>query len=416
MPEQPQFVPAAGAPPGEDELRLPRAPGVIRRFWARHPLLADVLIAVAAFLIAVPSVAVRSPLTAPVSGWWIAAGLILSIVGCGALVWRRRRPVAVLAVSLLPTLAVEPMLAAALSGPAAVVALYSVAVYRSVRSCWIAFGVASTALAVNGLARILIDPSLLSVQLNVVVSSIVGLLLGALVGVNVGNRRRYLMALIDRSRQLLVERDQQAQIAAAAERTRIAREMHDIVSHSLTVVVALADGATTTKDPERAADATRAIAQTAREALAEMRVMLGVLRDDDPVPLAPLGDATVQDAVATARAAGATVTLRETGDRAATATSRLALLRIVQEGITNALRYARPPADIRIEIDHRDDGIDVSIENDGAVPDAPSQGAGLGLRGLQERVAHVGGTMDAGFRAPGVWRLHAVIPASEGPA
>src|SRR5690606_15083342 len=86
--------------------------------------------------------------------------------------------------------------------------------------------------------------------------------------------------LIERSQQLAIERDQQAQIAAAEERTRIAREMHDIVSHSLAVVVALAEGATATEDQDRSRQATRAIADTSREALAQMRVMLGVLRSD----------------------------------------------------------------------------------------------------------------------------------------
>ncbi|QTV80514.1 sensor histidine kinase [Microbacterium sp. NIBRBAC000506063] len=106
------------------------------------------------------------------------------------------------------------------------------------------------------------------------------LLIGALIGVNVGGRKRYVEALIERSRQLAVERDQQAQLAAAAERTRIAREMHDIVSHSLAVVVALAEGAHAIDDPHRSKQANRAIADTAREALTQMRVMLGVLRTD----------------------------------------------------------------------------------------------------------------------------------------
>ena len=130
------------------------------------------------------------------------------------------------------------------------------------------------------------------------------LLLGALVGINVGNRRRYLSALIDRSRQLLVERDQQAELAAASERARIAREMHDIVSHSLTVIVALAEGANATADPARSREASRAVAATAREALSEMRMMLGVLRAADAAsdaPLGPLLDASLHDVIEAAR-------------------------------------------------------------------------------------------------------------------
>ena len=118
----------------------------------------------------------------------------------------------------------------------------------------------------------------LQIALNSVVSALVLGLIGTLIGVNVGGRKRYIAAVIDRSRQLLVERDQQAQLAAAAERARIAREMHDIVSHSLTVIVALSEGAAATADPEQARAASTASATTARAALAEMRSMLGVLR------------------------------------------------------------------------------------------------------------------------------------------
>ena len=115
-------------------------------------------------------------------------------------------------------------------------------------------------------------------------------LIGALIGANVGGRKRYVEALIERSRQLTIERDQQAQLATAAERTRIAREMHDIVSHSLTVIVALSEGAAATTETERARSAARTAADTARGALTEMRAMLGVLRTDDTgsAPLAPL--------------------------------------------------------------------------------------------------------------------------------
>lgn len=398
----------------EDDLRLPRPPGVIRRFWSRHPLFADILIAVLAFLISIPPVAVRAPVAAPAENWWFAAGAVLALAGCVALVWRRRLPVIVFAVSILPAVVFEPLLAATLGGPTSLIAIYSIAVYRNARTCWIAFGSASAAILLTSFVRILLDPGQLGVELNLDISTIVFLLLGALVGINVGNRRRYLDALIDRSRQLLVERDQQGRLAAAAERTRIAREMHDIVSHSLTVVISLADGATATRDPRSAREATLAIADTARAALTEMRVMLGVLRDDETAPLAPAGDTTVQDVVAGARAAGAPVALSVTGAPDSSPAVRLATIRIVAEGLTNALRYARQPTRIRVDVVHRDGGAEVTVENDGASPDSPSQGAGLGLRGLQERVAHVDGTMEAGMIAPGVWRLHATIPGERG--
>ena len=415
MPEPRQIVLGTGVAPAEDDLRLPRPPGVIRRFWARHPLFADILIAILAFLLWVPAVTVRAPTSEPAPVWIIVLVAILSVAGCAALVWRRRWPVAVFVLTIVPMIVVALDLAAAVSGPATLIALYSVAVYRGARACWTAFGIAALAIVLICGVIVATSPSSLSEALNVGIATIVGLLLGALIGVNVGNRRRYLLALIDRSRQLLVERDQQAQLAAAAERTRIAREMHDIVSHSLTVVVALADGASATRDPGRSAEATRAIAATARDALAEMRVMLGVLRDDGDAPLAPLGDASVQDVVESARAAGAPVTLSITGIPEAPPIARLAVLRVVKEGLTNALRYARDPSYIRVSVVYRHGEIVVAVENDGAGVNAPSQGAGMGLRGLDERVAHLRGKLSAGMIADGVWRLRAMIPTSEDP-
>ncbi|MDY0909572.1 sensor histidine kinase [Microbacterium sp. CFBP9034] len=417
MSDVPELVLAGSSPLSEDELSLPRPPGVIRRFWARHPLFADILIAILALVFTLPGAALRAPAPEPVAPWtaWMALGL--TVLGCAALVWRRRWPVPVFALALLPSLAVaDSDLNGAVSGPAALIALYSVAVYRGARTCWIAFGVAGAISVAFGAARMLVDPAGFAAHLSVTISTIVGLLIGALIGVNVGNRRRYLLALIDRSRQLLVERDQQARLAAAAERSRIAREMHDIVSHSLTVVVALAEGAAATRDPERSAEATRAIADTAREALAEMRVMLGVLRDEDAdAPLAPVADATAADVVAAARAAGAPATLSITGVPDAPPIVRLAVLRVVREGLTNALRYTRDPSYIRVALVYRPDEIEVSVENDGARADAPSQGAGMGLRGLEERVAHLNGTISAGMVADAVWRLRVVVPTKEQP-
>lgn len=416
MPAPPELVLVGSNSPSEDELALPRPPGVIRRFWARHPLLTDILIAVLALLLTLPSVTLRSATDAPIALWSLILTGILSVLGCVALVWRRRWPLAVFVIAFLSSIVVTPDVNGTVSGPAALIALYSVAVYRGSRACWTALGLGSAALALSCGALIWIDPSSAIAQINVTVATIVVLLIAALAGVNVGNRRRYLLALIDRSRQLLIERDQQARLAAAEERTRIAREMHDIVSHSLTVVVALAEGATATRDPVRSAEATRAIADTARGALAEMRDMLGVLREESPlVPLGPTGAASVHDIIEAARAAGAPVTLSTSGTPDAPAAVRLAVLRVVREGLTNAIRYARDPSYIRVVLDYRAGTVEVTVENDGAPADAPSEGAGLGLQGLQERADHVGGTMEAGMIRAGVWRLWASLPTEGTP-
>lgn len=412
MPAARTLVLGPGNRPAEDELRLPRPPGVFRRFWARHPLFADILIAVLAFLLSVPTLTIRSDRADPPRGALLAFLITLAVVGCVVLVWRRRWPLAVLIVTLGPVLLLSPDEINTINSPAAVVAIYSVAVYRSSRAAWIALGSAAAAFGLNLLVRSLMGFADFTLLLNIAISFTVALLLGTLIGVNVGNRKRYLEALIDRSRQLLVERDQQAQLAAAAERTRIAREMHDVVSHSLTVIVALSEGASVTADPERSREASRAVAATARDALTEMRMMLGVLRDERPraAPLAPIEDGSLDDLVESARTAGFPVTLSVTGVPDSPPVIRQAIRRIVQEGLTNAMRYAHDPRFIRVEIVNTQGELTLTVDNDGSRPGEPSSGGGLGLLGLRERLAHLDGSLEAGMISPDQWRLRAHIP------
>ncbi|PZU40423.1 MAG: ATP-binding protein [Microbacterium sp.] len=412
MPAARDLVLGQGVHPAEDELRLPRPPGLIRRFWSRHPLAADILLAVLAFVLTTPALVMRSPVAAPAGGWSLGAAFALLIVGCIALVWRRRWPVSVFSLSLVPTLLFDPSLSTTLSGPVSVIAMYTIAVYRGARVCWIAFAVAGGLIATQTLVGVSAEPSSAGTYLNVDISTVVFLLLGALIGVNVGNRKRYLEALIARSRQLLVERDQQARLAAAAERTRIAREMHDVVSHSLTVIVALSEGASVTADPERSREASRAVATTARDALTEMREMLGVLRDDRPedAPLAPAQDGSLDDIVDAARRAGFPVQLALTGSPTSPPAIMQAIRRVVQEGLTNAMRYAHDPRFIRVHVTHAPAEITVDVRNDGSRPHEPSRGTGLGLMGLRERLEHLGGTLEAGMISPDQWRLRARIP------
>jgi signal transduction histidine kinase len=407
-----ELVLGPGTRPAEDELRLPRPPGVFRRFWARHPLFADILIALLALFLSVPALTVRSGRAEPPGGVLLALVVVVAILGCVALLWRRRWPVAVFVVNMLPAILFRPDEINTISGPATVVAIYSVAVYRSSRAAWIALGSTVVALGVNIGVRLLSGYPDLVLLLNVAISFCVSLLIGTLIGVNVGNRKRYLEALIDRSRQLLVERDQQAQLAAAGERTRIAREMHDVVSHSLTVIVALSEGASATSDVERSREASRAVAATAREALTEMRMMLGVLRDEqsDAAPLAPIQDGPLDDLVEAARRAGFPVSLSVTGAGEHSPVVNQALRRIAQEGLTNAMRYARDPAFIRVSVVHGESELTLTVDNDGSRAGEPSSGGGLGLLGLRERLAHLGGSLEAGMISPELWRLRARIP------
>ncbi|WP_307861065.1 histidine kinase [Microbacterium sp. SD291] len=237
-------------------------------------------------------------------------------------------------------------------------------------------------------------------------------LIGTLLGTNVGNRKRYLAAVIDRSRQLLVERDQHSQLAAAAERARIAREMHDIVSHSLTVIVALSEGAAATPDAKRARAASAAAAATGRSALSEMRAMLGVLRDDDAdAPLTAVTAPSPQETVENAQRAGYPVSLTLSGAAPELPSATVhAISRIVQESVTNAMRHAPNATSVSVHVAFTPATVALEIVNDGAA--ALSGTSGFGLRGLAERAAHAGGGIEYGPAGSGYWRVRAELPAA----
>lgn len=397
-------------PVREDEgLRLPRPPGVLRRFWSRHPVVADVLIAFFCLLLSlVPAGIVTSDLPMPLA---IGVAILTPasvVAACATLLWRRRRPlvpyVAAFALEAAFLFALQPI-----GSPLLLVTCYSLAVYRSSRAAWTGFGIGLGSLAAFGGLLTLAGVITFQVAVNAVVMSLVLGLIGTLIGVNVGGRKRYLTAVIDRSRQLLVERDQQAQLAAAGERARIAREMHDIVSHSLTVIVALSEGAAATPDQDQARAAASSAAETARSALTEMRAMLGVLRaDDSPLPLAPLEPTPPQETVAHAQRAGYPVTLSVVGGALLSPSVAHAVGRIVQEGVTNAMRHAPAASSIAVRVVHTADAVTVEILNDGA--DATVGTAGYGLRGLAERAAHAGGTIISEPVGGGRWMLRAELP------
>ncbi len=342
----------------------------------------------------------------------MAVLLPAAVVGaCVTLFWRRRAPL----VPFVASFAVEAaflFIDMPVGTPLVLATCYALAVYRSTAFAWKGFAIALAALTV--FAGLLTLTGVISLQIaaNSVVSSLALGLIGTLIGVNIGGRKRYLAAVIDRSRQLLVERDQQAQLAAAAERARIAREMHDIVSHSLTVIVALSEGAAATSDPAQARAASTAAAETARSALTEMRSMLGVLRaDDDSLPLTPLEAPSPHETVATAQRAGYPVSLTVTGTADLPLAVTHAVSRIVQEGVTNAMRHAPALTTIVVRLVYDTGGVTVEVTNDGA--SATTETPGFGLRGLSERVAHVNGRITSGPSEGGHWVLHAEIPTEE---
>lgn len=232
------------------------------------------------------------------------------------------------------------------------------------------------------------------------------------------NRWRRREQLEDRARRLEVEREQEVRIAAQDERTRIAREMHDVVAHSLSVVIAQADGAryAAASNPDVAAQTLETIAETARGSLTEMRKLLGVLRTDDETetkPVPQLGD--IPELVNSVKSAGLPVQFSETGTPTLSTGAQLSLYRVVQEGLTNVLKHAWQASSVRVTIEHRPDFSWVEMVNDGAgEDDSPrAPGGGHGLQGLRERVALYGGDMTAGPHATrsDVFVVQATIPS-----
>jgi signal transduction histidine kinase len=248
-----------------------------------------------------------------------------------------------------------------------------------------------------------------------------GMVVAALfAGLTAASGSRYLAWMDERARRLEIDRDQQATIAAAAERTRIARELHDIVSHSLSVVITLADAAAVVSraDPGRGAEAMTEVSEVGRRALSDMRAMLGVLRTDEPssgqaVPPPQPGVGQLGALVERIRATGLGVSLDVDGAPFPLgAAAELTVYRIVQEALTNTLRHAAARhAWVTISYDEPDVRIGVADDGRASPLDAP----GHGIEGMRERAALHHGALRAGPVAGGGWLVEATLrprPAS----
>ena len=224
------------------------------------------------------------------------------------------------------------------------------------------------------------------------------------------------LELETRTRELEDAREELTRRAVVDERLRIARELHDIVAHSMGVVVvqAMVAEAVLADDPPQARRAVSAIRDTGRSTLDELRGLLGALRgnDEGTAPLPGLADVTTL--VDQMTQAGLPVALEVRGDRGAVPrTVDLAAYRVVQESLTNVLRHAAG-ATVNVEIDYRPGSVDVRVVDDGGGKPPPSgtAGTGNGLAGMAERVALFGGTFSAGPRADGGFAVTAHLPVS----
>ncbi|HXS65339.1 MAG TPA: histidine kinase [Streptosporangiaceae bacterium] len=237
-------------------------------------------------------------------------------------------------------------------------------------------------------------------------------------------RRAYYINLEERAARLERDRDTHAQIAAAAERARIARELHDVVAHNVSVMVVQADGATYAidADPQRARTALTAISATGRQALAEMRALLGVLRrGDDDTGLAALapqpGLGQLDELLDQTRAAGLPVSCTiEGAPRPLAVGTALTAYRIIQESLTNTRKHAGPAAVANVVLRYTETALELTVADNGAGASAACDGAGHGLTGMTERAFMYGGSVHAGPRTGGGFEVTAWLPVVPVPA
>ncbi|MEV8038261.1 sensor histidine kinase [Streptomyces sp. NPDC086182] len=242
-------------------------------------------------------------------------------------------------------------------------------------------------------------------------------------GDSIRTRRAYLAQLEERAARLEKEREAQAKVAVAAERARIARELHDVVAHNVSVMVVQADGAAYVMDtaPDQARKALETISGTGRQALAEMRRLLGVLRTGEHQEggeYVPQPDVEqLDDLIEQCRTSGLPVDFKVEGTpRPLPSGVELTAYRIVQEALTNTRKHGGPNAGASVRLVYFDDGLGLLVEDDGKgaphelYEEGGADGQGHGLIGMRERVGMVGGTLDAGPRPGGGFRISALLP------
>jgi signal transduction histidine kinase len=341
----------------------------------------------------------------------------------GAVVMRRRAPATAFAVAALAGLWQLVTTNPSGSDVALLVLLYTVAAYRPRR-----LSIAALITCLTGGASALLFWESAPVQ-GPVLDRVLGggalfggtCLLAWVLGDSMRYRRGYYAALEDRAARLEAERDAQAKVAAAAERARIARELHDVIAHHVSVMVVQADGAryALRSDPRTTENALTAIAGTGRQALAEMRRLLGVLRTaGDQAELAPVpGLGELRELLDQARAAGLAVSYTLAGTpRELPEGAELAAYRVVQESLTNTRKHAGLAASAAVTLRYEAGGLTVEVTDDGMAAPA-GDGGGHGLAGMRERIEMYGGSVQAGPLPGGGFRVLARLPcpAASGP-
>ncbi|MEV5374377.1 sensor histidine kinase [Streptomyces nondiastaticus] len=357
------------------------------------------------------------------------AVLLLTMVSlCLAIALRRRAPVAMLLLTIVSGLAQIAADVQVHTGDLAMlVIVYTVASgpVRWASRLALAGGLAAPVLF---LARWPVHSRNTAEFAIVVASLTTPFVLAWVLGDSMRTRRAYWAQLEERAARLEKDREQQARMAVTAERARIARELHDVVAHNVSVMVVQADGAAYVLDasPDQAKQALETISGTGRQALAEMRRLLGVLRTEegtteggDYVPQPDVEQ--IGDLVEQVRGAGLPVQYEVEGaPRPLPSGVELTAYRIVQEALTNTRKHGGPEAGASVRLTYFDDGLGLLVEDDGRGAQhelyeaGGTDGMGHGLIGMRERVGMVGGTLDAGPRPGGGFRISVLLPVKPG--
>ena len=344
--------------------------------------------------------------------WYVTIPIILAVVA--PLVFRRRYPVIAAYATLLfgiPHSALQLGVASLLS---ACIALYTLVAYVGRRPAAL---YAVVNIVLTAVQTVILEDT--SLQKWIITQTLVVLALAFCwaLGEFVGARRAYQAEVEQRLALLEVERDHQARMAVAAERARIARELHDVVAHAVSVIVVQADGAAyaVRSQPELAERAVQTISATGREALTELRRLLGVLRSEEAAgELTPQpGTQSLSELAERVRAVGLPVRLEIVGDVDDLPTGvGLGIYRIVQEALTNSLKHAGPGTKAVVRVERAGDDVLLDIRDDGrpAAHSLVGVSGGNGLIGMRERALVFGGSLDAGPRPGGGWQVRARLP------
>ncbi|MET8769157.1 sensor histidine kinase [Streptomyces sp. NPDC004658] len=390
-------------------------------FLRRHPTWVDCFWAVVLFGLSALSVVNLDRV--PGHHGTIAGGIAVSTVLCVVVALRRRFPEPMLLLALVTGLA-QLILDIETTVPdfAMLVITYTVATVGARWASRLALAVSLCAATVAQIRWPAEHASFLG-QVAIAVFQTVPFALAWVLGDSMRTRRAYFAQLEERAARLEKEREAQAKVAVAAERARIARELHDVVAHNVSVMVVQADGAAYVMDaaPDQARKALETISSTGRQALAEMRRLLGVLRTgehQETGEYVPQPDVEqIDDLVEQCRSSGLPVDFKVEGTpRPLPSGVELTAYRIVQEALTNTRKHGGPGAGASVRLVYFDDGLGLLVEDDGKgaphelYEEGGADGQGHGLIGMRERVGMVGGTLDAGPRPGGGFRISALLP------